>query len=168
MCFHPPRSAQKMPDSLKGFVAGTAATLVVSGLMLLERVLGITPQLGLIQLLLRAIGAPESDRALGWLVHVVAGTVVAGPLFAWLEPRLQADSATKRGVLFGVILWLLFMLVIMPAAGAGLFGFEVSQLAPLVLLVLHLAYGVVLGWSFGKLREQSRAVVRCGVRAQRS
>ena len=156
-----------MPELSRGFVAGIAATLVVSGLMLIERVLGLTPQLGLIQLLLSALGAPDTDRTLGWIAHAVTG-VLAGPLFVWLEPRLKADTAVKRGVLFGILLWLLFMLIVMPAAGAGFFGFEISQLAPLVLLVLHLTYGVVLGWVSGKLQEQSRAVVRCGVRAQRS
>ncbi len=157
-----------MPELSRGFVAGTAATLVVSGLMLIERVLGLTPQLGLIQLLLSAIGAPDTDRTLGWIVHAVTGALVAGPLFVWLEPRLKADTAVKRGVLFGILLWVAFMLIVMPAAGAGFFGFEVSQLAPLVLLVLHLVYGVVLGWVSGKLQEQGRALVRCGVRTQRS
>ncbi len=53
--------------------------------------------------------------------------------------------------MFALLLWLGFMLAVMPAAGAGLFGFEVSILAAPGLLVMHLMYGVVLGWSFGRL-----------------
>jgi len=136
---------------LKGIVAGTAATLAVSLLMMLERVLGIAPELGLIQLLLRAIAAPADNVITGWVIHLLIGCLFGGALFAWAEPRLEANMPVKKGVLFGLLLWLGFMLAIMPAAGAGLFGFELSELAPLYLLVLHVVYGVVLGWTYGRV-----------------
>ena len=138
-------------DWLSGVIAGTAATLAVSLLMMLENVLGIAPQLGLIQLLLRAIEAPADNRITGWVIHFLFGCVFGGTLFASVQARLEADTPVKKGVLFGVLLWLAFMLAIMPAAGAGLFGFELSVLAPLYLLGLHVIYGLVLGWTYGKV-----------------
>jgi hypothetical protein len=142
-------------DWLKGVVAGTAATLAVSLLMMLERVLGIAPELGLIQLLLRAIEAPADDRITGWVIHFLVGSLFGGALFAAVQSRLEANTPVKKGVLFGVLLWLAFMLGVMPAAGAGLFGFELSELAPLYLLVLHLVYGVMLGWTYGMVPKGS-------------
>jgi uncharacterized protein DUF6789 len=138
-------------DWLKGVIAGTAATLAVSLLMTLEKVLGIAPELGLIQLLLRAIEAPADNWVTGWVIHLLIGCVFGGMLFAWAEPRLEGNTPLKKGVLFGLLLWLAFMLAIMPAAGAGLFGFELSELAPAYLLLLHVVYGVVLGWTYGKV-----------------
>lgn len=138
-------------DWLKGVIAGTAATLAVSLLMMLEGVLGIAPELGLIQLLLRAIEAPADNRITGWVIHFLIGSLFGGLLFASVQARLEANSPLKKGVLFGLLLWLAFMLAIMPAAGAGFFGFELSALAPMYLLALHVVYGVVLGWSFGKV-----------------
>jgi hypothetical protein len=146
-----------MAEAFKGIVAGALATTVVSGLVLLQGVAGVAPQLGLIGLLLRALDAPP-DLAVGWLLHFLMGSILGGLLFAWVEPRLQADNPVKRGVLFALGLWLFFMLVVMPAAGGGLFGFGLSPLAPLALLLLHLVYGVVLGWTFGRLTAAQEAL----------
>jgi hypothetical protein len=142
-------------DWLTGVIAGTAATVAVSLLVMLERVLGIAPELSLIQLLLRAIEAPPDDRITGWVIHLTVGSLLGGALFAAAQSHLEANTPVKKGVLFGLLLWLAFMLGVMPAAGAGLFGFELSELAPLYLLGLHLVSGVVLGWTYGMVPKGS-------------
>ena len=38
-----------------------------------------------------------------------------------------------------------------PAAGAGLFGYKIGIVAPVVMLAMHLIYGVVLGTTYGLL-----------------
>ena len=53
-----------------------------------------------------------------------------------------------------VCTWLVMMLVLMPMAGAGLFGLRLGTMAPLMTLVLHLIFGIVLGWTYGQLRRQ--------------
>jgi len=139
-----------MSEVFKGIVAGATATGAISTLVLLQGAAGLLPQLSLIQLLLDVLAAPR-EHMLGWLAHCVLGSVIWGGLFAYLGPRLGADSHVKGGILFGVLLWLVMMLVFMPAAGAGYFGFQLTLLAPLVMLVLHVVYGAVLGWTYGKL-----------------
>jgi hypothetical protein len=139
-----------MADVFKGIIAAGIATAAISMLMLLQSAAGLLPQLSLIQLLLALLDAPK-EHALGWILHFVIGSAVGGILFAHVEPRLGADSHTKGGILFGVLVWLVMMLVFMPAAGAGYFGFQLTLLAPLVMLVLHVVYGAVLGWTYGKL-----------------
>jgi hypothetical protein len=139
-----------MNDAMKGMVAGGVATAVLSVVMLLIGATGFEPQLELTRLLLSVLGEP-SQYALGWALHIAIGSVVLGGLFAQVEPRLGADTHTKSGVLYGVIAWLVVMLVFLPAAGAGYFGFQLSLLAPIVILGLQVLYGGVLGWTYGKL-----------------
>jgi hypothetical protein len=131
-------------------VAGGVATGALSLVMLLIGATGFAPQLALPRLLLNVLDAP-SDYLLGWIAHIAVGSVVLGGLFAHVEPRLGVDTHTKSGVLYGVIAWLVMMLIFMPAAGAGYFAFQLSVAAPLVMLGLQVLYGGVLGWTYGKL-----------------
>jgi hypothetical protein len=141
---------QLMSSAVKGMVAGAVATAVLSAAMLLIEATGFEPQLQLTRLLLTLLDAP-SENVLGWLAHIGIGSVILGGLFAYVEPRLGANTHTKSGVLYGVIVWLVMMLVFMPAVGAGYFGFQLSVFAPLVMLGLQVLYGSVLGWTYGKL-----------------
>ena len=43
------------------------------------------------------------------------------------------------------------MLVLMPMAGAGLFGINMGIMASMMTLVLHLIFGAVPGWVRGRL-----------------
>jgi Family of unknown function (DUF6789) len=139
-----------MSNLLKGIVAGGVATAVLSLAMLLIGATGFEPQLALTRLLLALLDEP-TEFMLGWILHIAIGSVLLGGLFAYVAPRLGADSPPKGGILYGVILWLVVMLVVMPAAGVGYFGFQLSLLAPLVMLALHVVYGGVLGWIYGRL-----------------
>ena len=139
-----------MSDAVKGMVAGAVGTAALSVAMLLIEATGFLPQLELTRLLLTLLDAP-SEYVLGWFLHIVTGSVVLGGLFVYVEPRLGANTHTKSGVLYGVVLWLVMMLVFMPAVGAGYFGFQLSVLTPLIMLGLEVLYGSVLGWIYGKL-----------------
>jgi uncharacterized protein DUF6789 len=143
---------RSMSDVVKGMVAGAVATAALSLVMVLIAITGFEPQLELTRMLLTLLDAPASQSALGWMLHGVIGSVVLGGLFAHIEPRLGVDTHTKGGVLYGVITWLVVMLVFMPAAGEGYFGFGLSVFAPIVMLGLQVLYGAVLGWVYGKLQ----------------
>ncbi|MFZ0255105.1 MAG: DUF6789 family protein [Gammaproteobacteria bacterium] len=45
--------------------------------------------------------------------------------------------------------------MVMPLAGAGYFGLHLNPMQPLVTLVEHLVYGVVLGAVYGRLRPRT-------------
>lgn len=53
--------------------------------------------------------------------------------------------------MLGVIGWLAMMIMIMPVAGAGLFGMNFGVAAPMMTLMMHLVFGAVLGWVFARL-----------------
>ena len=139
-----------MSDVVKGMVAGGVATAVLSVLMLLISSTGYEPQLELTRMLMTLLDAPK-DFALGWTLHILIGSVVLGGFFAYVEPRLAANTHIKGGTLYGVLTWLVVMLFFMPSVGAGYFGFQLSLLAPIVMLALQVIYGAVLGWTYGKL-----------------
>ena len=140
-----------MNDVVKGMVAGAVATAVLSLVMVLMGTTGFEPQLELTRMLLALLGEPASLYALGWTLHSVIGLLLGG-VFAHIEPRLGVDTHLKGGVLYGVITWLVVMLVVMPAVGEGYFGFGLSVFAPIVMLGLQVLYGAVLGWVYDRLQ----------------
>jgi hypothetical protein len=63
-----------------------------------------------------------------------------------------------KGLSFGVLAWLLMMLIPLPLAGAGLFGMRMGMMAPVMTLVLHLVWGAVLGATYaGLIRSAASA-----------
>src|SRR5680860_510217 len=104
---------------LKGMAAGFAATLVLSALMVMKSMMGLMPELDVIAMISKMMGASLS---MSWIAHLMIGTVVWGGLFVWLAPYLPGGSYWFKGVIFGVGVWLMMMIALMPMAGAGLFG----------------------------------------------
>ena len=130
-------------NALKGIVAGFVATVVLSALMVVKSKMGIMPELDIIAMLSKMMGV--STLAIGWVAHFMIGAVVWGTVFVWLSPSLPGGSFWLKGVSLGVGAWLLMMIVIMPMAGAGLFGLHFGVMAPLMTFVLHAVFGAVLG-----------------------
>ncbi len=87
-------------------------------------------------------GAP----ALAILLHLVFGLIWALVYAYWFEYRVGA-SGWRAGMLFGLLPYAASLLALLPAAGVGLLGFALSAgpLPAIGNLVLHLAYGGVLG-----------------------
>ena len=85
--------------------------------------------------------------------------------FWFRRPKLQSQrgrSGPLRKGIFLTNIWkgllaglaaalVLSALMVMPMAGAGLFGMDMDLMAPMRTLVLHLVFGAVLGWVCGKL-----------------
>ena len=137
-----------MSNTLRGMIAGFVATLAVGALLLLNSTLDWWPQLDIIRLL-STLGSISPAAA--WMDHFIVGTVVWGLLFAIFDAVGLNHPHWLRGAVFGVFAWLLMMVLFMPAAGAGLFGTKIGLEAPLVMLIMHLIYGVVLGATYGLL-----------------
>lgn len=137
----------------RGIVAGFLATIVLSILMVMKAAMGMMPALNAIKMLTamgsQIIGTPPS-QLVGWVSHILIGTVVWGILFALVHDHLPGSSVT-RGLVFGTAAWLLMMILVMPMAGAGLFGLGIGVGAPVATLVLHWVYGGVLGYAYTRL-----------------
>lgn len=132
----------------KSMLAGFAATIVLSILMIMKSTMGMMPDLNVIAMLSKMMGMADVPVT-GWVAHFAIGTLGYGFVFALLAGKLPG-SLTVQGMILGILGWLVMMIVIMPMAGAGLFGLNMGVAAPVMTLMLHLIFGAVLGWVFAK------------------
>lgn len=150
----------------KGMLAGLAATAVVSIVDLAASLVQNMMQLSggdrwfhSFQALLSAMagqvfGTGMNQPWVGWLIHLAAGTLVLGPLFAILCPRLPTDTAATKGILFAVGAWLVMSLTVMPLANLGIFGALAGFGTIAWMLVTHMIFGVTLGRVFARLHGE--------------
>lgn len=144
-----------MAKEVKGIIAGLVATIVLSILMLIKSAAGMLPEVNAIQMLAGIAGMPE-NLIVGWLLHFLIGAVLWGLLFVWIGTRLPGGRIVQ-GIEFGVLAWVLMMVIVFPVAGAGLFGLNIGPAAAIATLVLHIVYGAVLGWMYQTLETRQAA-----------
>ncbi len=130
-----------------GIISGFIATVVLSIVMILKAKMGVMPELNAIKMLANMMHAP---LVMGWVAHFMIGSLVWGILFALMVKQLQG-SVINSAMVFSIGAWLLMMIGPMPMAGAGLFGLKLGIMAAVATLVLHLLWGVVLGFSYKRL-----------------
>ncbi len=139
----------------KTMIAGFIATVILSALMIAKMLMGLMPELNAIRMLTAMahgmLGTPATP-IVGWLLHFFIGSVLWGGLFALIGHRLPGGPIA-RGAVFGTLAWVLMMVLVMPMAGAGLFGLHLGLMAPVMTLVLHLIYGAVLGLASDRLTQ---------------
>ena len=144
-----------MINILRGIIAGFAATVALSGVMLFKTMMGLMPQFDVNAMSSQVIGLGENPLV-GWLSHVLIGTGIWGVLFA-LSKDLLPGKTWLQGAIFGILAWLLMMIFFMPMAGAGMFGINLGMPIPIMTLVLHLIFGIVLGVVYVRLSAESAA-----------
>lgn len=143
-----------MKNLTAGFVAGFVATVILSVLMVAKTMMGVMPELDVAKMLGAMMGTGE---AMGWVGHFMIGTIAWGGAFALLYSVIPGGGAIAKGVVFGIVAWLMMMIAVMPMAGAGLFGMNMGIMAPMMTLVLHIIFGAVLGYVFQRQTGQAGA-----------
>lgn len=139
----------------RGIVSGLAATAVLSMIMVVKGMMGLMPQLDVIGMLSNMM---KTAPAMGWMMHFVIGTLAWGLGFVVLYRFLPGRSDIAKGTSLGVAAWVMMMLVVMPLAGAGIFGLKMGMVAPVMTLMLHVIYGAVLGLVYSKLGSANHTV----------
>ncbi|MFT5706412.1 MAG: hypothetical protein ACI9ES_000691 [Oceanospirillaceae bacterium] len=138
----------------KGIIAGFIGTLVLTGLMILKKNMGIMPGLDPVHMMSTMAAekmGTEVNLMIGWVMHFVIGSVAWGTAFAVLNGVLPGRSQVIKGIVLGVVAWLLMMIGPMPMSGAGFFGLSMGIMAPVMTLMLHIVFGAVMGLVFSKL-----------------
>ena len=143
-----------MTNTKRGIGAGLAATMVLSMIMVAKGMMGLMPELNVIAMLSLMM---KSAPIVGWIVHFMIGMLAWGLGFVAVSRYLPGKTDLTRGISFGVAAWAMMMLVIMPMAGAGFFGLKMGMMAPVMTLMLHVIYGAVLGYVYGKLGANQAA-----------
>lgn len=135
-----------MGDLTKGFEAGLIATVFISVLLYAQQAAGVHPDFNLIALLQSAAGMP-GEIFMPWIIHFIVGSVFWGLGFAVLSPHLPGPH-WLRGAIFGVLAWIVMMLVFLPAAGLPVFAQGMGIGIPATAFALHLVFGLVLGEAY--------------------
>ncbi|WP_051997637.1 DUF6789 family protein [Paraglaciecola polaris] len=148
---------------LKGIIAGFVGTLVLTGLMMIKKNMGVLPTLDPVHMLSTMAAekmGTQVSLTTGWIMHFAIGAFAWGGAFAVFNRALPGRSQIGKGIVLGIGAWLLMMIGPMPMSGAGLFGLSIGIMAPIMTLILHIVFGAVMGFTFAKLlgNPQSSAV----------
>jgi hypothetical protein len=139
---------------IKGIIAGFVATVVLTLFMMLKKTLGVMPELDpvhMIEMMVTQKMGIEPNIIIGWVLHFGIGSVAWGAGFVILNDILPGSGQIVKGIAMGLAAWLLMMVATMPMAGAGFFGMSMGVMAPILTLILHIIFGVALGFTFKKL-----------------
>ena len=87
---------------------------------------------------------------LGMVMHFINGSIIFSLLYALLLYRVLPGGPVGKGIAWGVALWLIAQLMVVPMMGGGIFSSKMGgMMAAVGSLVNHILYGCVLGWIAG-------------------
>ena len=131
--------------------AGLVGTGVMTALLLVEPSVGL-PKIAIGQILSTSLGLASAHLAIGpavgWIIHFLVGVTLALIYAAVFDRRLPGNPLA-RGVLYGVLVFVVAQLVFMPLVGGGVFSNGDPELLAGSLLG-HLVYGGLTGWIYGE------------------
>jgi len=140
----------------KPLVAGLSGTLVHFFFMYLKSRTGLLPSFqpyqNLQQTLAQWVGR-DVPAIVPWLLSLVNGMAILGFLFSRINGLLPGRTGLSKGVIFGLIGWILMGLIFFPLIGLGPFAFQAGLgIAPALLsLAMLLTYSVVLATVYATL-----------------
>ena len=130
------------PTLSRAVLGGLAGTAAMTAMMYL-----VAPMMGLHMDIAAMLGSMLGGIwGAGMMMHVVNGALIFPAIYAYaLYDRVPGPPAIK-GTVWGVALWLMAQVIVMPMMGAGLFSSNMGGLmAAMGSLVGHVLYGSLLG-----------------------
>jgi hypothetical protein len=122
-----------------GGIAGTAAMTIM--------MYGVAPMMGVRMDIAAMLGSMlGGSRAAGMMMHAMNGAVIFPAIYTYaLYDRLPGEPVVK-GIAWGLALWLIAQITVMPLMGAGVFSSAAGgMMAAMGSLVGHVLYGGLLG-----------------------
>jgi uncharacterized membrane protein YagU involved in acid resistance len=138
------QTSRKGPSISRSLLGGFVGTVAITMMMYF-----VAPMmLGHPMDIAKRLGSLLGDNwPAGMVLHFVNGTVIFPLIYAFLLFGVLPGGPARKGITWGVILWILAQVVGMPMMGAGLFSGSVK--AAMGSLIGHVAYGWLLGWIAG-------------------
>jgi hypothetical protein len=94
---------------------------------------------------------PQEVVAQGLILHFLHGGL-AGIIFALMLPIFSLGvPSIEAGVVFGLLLWVIAMLIMKPVTGMGFRNHPLGLVPLVVSLGGHLLYGILLGLVMGSI-----------------
>lgn len=131
----------KLPWTILGGFVGTVAITMMMYLvapMMLGQPMDVAKMLG------SMLG---DNWWAGMVLHFTNGTLIFPLIYAFLLYGVLPGGPALKGITWGVVLWFLAQVVVMPIMGAGFFSGSV--MAAMASLMGHVVYGWLLGWIAG-------------------
>ena len=151
------------PNVWRAILGGFVGTLAITMMMY-----WVSPMMGMMKMDIAAsLGSMLGGSwVLGMMMHFVNGTIIFPLIYAYLLLRVLPGGATLKGVEWGLILWLLAQVVVMPMMGGGFFSANMGGMMSAVgSLMGHAVYGALLGWIGGTAETQVQVLQRPTTRA---
>ncbi|MFN8590878.1 MAG: hypothetical protein U0031_05385 [Thermomicrobiales bacterium] len=154
-----PREDWLRAGVLAGFLATFAMSVVLVAAYWLANAIGSGSGNALQRWSWTLVHNPLVDRTGETVVLAIGANLAVGLCFALLYARvfepMWSGSSLSKGMRFGLIPWLLSLVVFLPLMGAGFLGLRLDA-GPLPILgnlVLHLVYGAVLGVTYAEAAD---------------
>ena len=130
------------PTLSRAMMGGLVGTMAMTSVMYF-----VAPMMGLRMDIAAMLGSMLGGNwAAGLMMHFLNGAVIFPALYVYvLYARLPGSGALK-GSVWGLALWLVAQVVVMPMMGAGLFSSAMGgTMAAMGSLAGHILYGSLLG-----------------------
>jgi uncharacterized membrane protein YagU involved in acid resistance len=130
------------PTFARAALGGLVGTAAMTAMMYI-----VAPMMGLRMDIAAMLGSMLGGSwAAGLMMHFVNGTVIFPAIYAYALYARLPGSAAVRGATWGVALWLVAQIIVMPMMGAGVFSSAMGgMMAAMASLVGHIIYGGLLG-----------------------
>jgi Family of unknown function (DUF6789) len=135
------------PNIGRAILGGFVGTLAITMMMY-----WVGPMMGMMKMDIAAsLGTMLGGSwALGLMMHFINGTIIFPLIYAFLLFRILPGRPALKGVEWGLILWFLAQVMVMPMMGGGFFSANMGGMMSAVgSLVGHAIYGGLLGWIAG-------------------
>jgi hypothetical protein len=153
------RGGQKMkPNVGRTIVGGLAGTLAITVLMYKGAPMMGLPEMDIAAMLGKMLGGWTP----GMIAHIMNGVLIFPLLYTYLLFAKLPGAPVVKGITWGVILWAMAQVIVMPMMGAGVFGLKMAgMMSAVASLMGHIVYGAFLGWiaGYGQAEKIARTAV---------
>lgn len=134
------------PNVGRTILGGFLGTLAITLLMYKA-----APMMGLPKMDIAAmLGQVFGGWTPGMMMHIANGVVIFPLIYTYLLFSRLPGAPAVKGLTWGVVLWVMAQLIVMPMMGAGVFGLKMGGvLSTFGSLIGHVVYGALLGWVGG-------------------
>ncbi|MFQ5777657.1 MAG: DUF6789 family protein [Terriglobia bacterium] len=131
------------PSIGKAILGGVVGTALMTLMMYFVAPMMMGQRMDIAKMLGSMMG---NSWMMGMVVHVINGTVIFPLIYVFLLYKFLPGAPWLKGTLWGVVLWLLAQVVVMPMMGGGMFSSQMGgMMAAGGSLVGHVMYGAALG-----------------------
>ena len=132
------------PNVVKAILGGLVATIVLTLIMYYVAPIMTGQPMDVAQMLAGMMGM---SWMMGMIVHFILGTIVFPLIYVYVLYGILPGPPWMKGMIWGLILWLIAEIAVMPMAGADIFHSEhpAGFMAAIGSLMGHLVYGAILG-----------------------